>query len=86
MLAIFFFSSNPTKYLKGFMVSKVNSNRKRPEGLIRKHSRKVIISSVTQYIYISNNVELNCGQHVSVTQDHLQALVNTLLTLKQSYM
>jgi hypothetical protein len=24
----------------------------------------------TQYMYIINNVELNSGQHVSVTQDH----------------
>jgi hypothetical protein len=36
--------------------------------------------------YIINNVELNSGHHVSVTQDHLQALIDTLLTLKKSYM
>jgi hypothetical protein len=40
----------------------------------------------TQYIYIINNVELNSGQHVSITQDHLQALIDTFLMLKQSYM
>jgi hypothetical protein len=38
----------------------------------------------TQYIYIINNVELNSGQHVSITQDHLQALVHIFLILKQS--
>jgi hypothetical protein len=38
----------------------------------------------TQYIYIINNVELNSGQHVSITQDHLQALRDTFLILKQN--
>lgn len=41
---------------------------------------------LTQYIYIINNVELNSGHHISVTQDHLQALVDTYLILKQIYM
>jgi hypothetical protein len=40
----------------------------------------------TQYIYIINSVELNSGQHVSITHDHLQVLVDTFLILKQSYM
>jgi hypothetical protein len=31
----------------------------------------------TQYINIIKNVELNTGRHVSITQDHLQALVDT---------
>jgi hypothetical protein len=38
-----------------------------------------------QYICIINNAELDSGQHVSITQDHLQALVDTLLFLKQLY-
>jgi hypothetical protein len=37
----------------------------------------------TQHIYIINNAELNPEQHI--TQDHLQALVDTFLILKQSY-
>jgi hypothetical protein len=37
-------------------------------------------------MFVIINVELNSGKHVSNTQDHLQALVDTLLILKQSYM
>jgi hypothetical protein len=40
----------------------------------------------TQYVYIINNIKLNSGQHVSITQDQLQALVDIFLILKQSYM
>jgi hypothetical protein len=36
----------------------------------------------TQHIYVINNLELNSGQHVSITQDHLQPFVDTFLILK----
>jgi hypothetical protein len=43
------------------------------------------ILSHTQYIYIINNVKLNSGQHVSVTQYYPKFLTDTFI-LEQSYM
>jgi hypothetical protein len=38
------------------------------------------------YIFVIDNVQLNSGQHVSITLDHFQALADIFLILKQSYM
>jgi hypothetical protein len=43
-------------------------------------------SHIIYIIIIIDNVKLNSEQHVSITQDHIQALVDILLILKQSYM